>query len=69
MCATWYHRHTMTTYPIMFWSGFVVLVLIHVAQLIGLDMPTTPHALISLAGTAAMFVGSKIGREFLGIKA
>ena len=53
----------------MFWSGFVVLVLIHVAQLIGLDMPTTPHALISLAGTAAMFVGSKIGREFLGIKA
>jgi hypothetical protein len=25
------------------------------------------HALIALTGTAAVFVGSKIGREFLGL--
>lgn len=56
-------------YPIVFWVGFLVLVLIHLAQLVGIDMPVIPHALISLAGTGAMFVGSKIGREFLGIEA
>lgn len=56
-------------YTALFWIGFLVLLAIHVAQLVGLDMAVTPHALISLAGTAAMFLGSKIGREFLGIKA
>lgn len=56
-------------YPLAFWIGFLTLALIHLAQLVGIDMPVIPHALISLAGTGAMFVGSKIGREFLGIKA
>lgn len=54
-------------YHILFWLGFVTLVLLHVLQLLDMDLARVPHALVSLAGTAAMFVGSKLGREFLGI--
>ena len=54
-------------YTALFWLGFVTLVLLHVFQLFNMDLARVPHALVSLAGTTAMFVGSKIGREFLGI--
>jgi len=56
-------------YAVLFWIGFLVLLAVHVAQLAGIRIGMVPHALISLAATFAMFLGSKIGREFLGIKA
>ena len=53
----------MDLYVMMFWAGFVVLVVSHV--LLFKSMPT--HSTIALTGTALMFVGSKLGREFLGL--
>jgi hypothetical protein len=47
----------------MFWAGVVVLVVSHV--LLFKSMPE--HSTIALIGTALMFVGSKLGREFLGL--
>ena len=47
----------------MFWAGVVVLVVSHV--LLFQAMPE--HSTIALIGTALMFVGSKLGREFLGL--
>ena len=54
----------MDTFTILFWVGILVLVASHVQMLTG-GMRT--HAIIALSGTAAVFVGSKIGREFLGL--
>jgi xanthosine utilization system XapX-like protein len=53
----------MDAYVMMFWAGFVVLVVSHV--LLFQSMPQ--HSTIALVGTALMFVGSKLGREFLGL--
>jgi xanthosine utilization system XapX-like protein len=53
----------MSAYVLMFWVGFVVLVVSHV--LLFRSMPQ--HSTIALIGTALMFVGSKLGREFLGL--
>jgi xanthosine utilization system XapX-like protein len=53
----------MNAYVMMFWAGFVVLVVSHV--LLFQSMPQ--HSTIALVGTALMFVGSKLGREFLGL--
>jgi xanthosine utilization system XapX-like protein len=53
----------MSAYVLMFWAGFVVLVVSHV--LLFRSMPQ--HSTIALVGTALMFVGSKLGREFLGL--
>jgi len=47
----------------MFWAGLVILVVSHV--LLFKSMPE--HSTIALIGTALMFVGSKLGREFLGL--
>jgi hypothetical protein len=47
----------------MFWAGVTVLVVSHV--LLFKSMPE--HSTIALIGTALMFVGSKLGREFLGL--
>lgn len=54
----------MDYYTLLFWIGFIVLVISHV-MLLGTNM--NHHAIIALLGTGAMFVGSKIGRKFLGI--
>jgi hypothetical protein len=48
-----------------FWLGFFILIVSHVGMLSG-SMRT--HAMVALSGTALMFVGSKIGRSFLGIE-
>lgn len=54
----------------VFWIGFFILLLAHFQLLVDHMRTTTrQHALIGLTGTVMMFVGSKIGREFLGIKA
>jgi xanthosine utilization system XapX-like protein len=50
-------------YVLMFWAGLVILVVSHV--LLFKSMPE--HSTIALIGTALMFVGSKLGREFLGL--
>ena len=54
----------MDTFAILFWVGILVLIVSHVPMLAG-GMRT--HAIIALSGTAAVFVGSKLGREFLGL--
>ena len=51
-------------WTLVFWIGFLVLLAHAVVLGIGGARGT---AVVALAGTAAMFVGSKIGREFLGI--
>jgi hypothetical protein len=53
----------MDIYVVMFWVGVATLVLSHIPML--QTMPR--HATIALLGTALMFVGSKLGREFLGM--
>jgi hypothetical protein len=55
----------MDFYTGLFWLGFFVLLAAHFQLL--REQATRQHAMIALAGTAMMFVGSKIGREFLGI--
>jgi len=54
----------MDFYTYLFWIGFLTLVIIH-AQMLSTN---TRHAVVSIAAAIGMFVGSKIGREFLGIK-
>jgi ABC-type uncharacterized transport system permease subunit len=57
----------MDLYKTLFWIGFIILLVSHI-QLIR-DAATRQHAMIALTGLVFMFVGSKIGRDFLGIKA
>ena len=54
----------MNFYTALFWTGFFILLVSHLLMLTG---PMRQHAIIALAGTFFMFVGSKIGREFLGL--
>jgi hypothetical protein len=53
----------MDIYVMMFWTGVLILLVTHIPML--KTMPQ--HAVIALTGLALMFVGSKLGREFLGI--
>ena len=59
----------MDTWTALFWLGFFILLLAHI-QLLRQHMQSTTrqHAFVALTGLVFMFVGSKIGREFLGIK-
>jgi hypothetical protein len=54
----------MDFYTLMFWLGFSILIISHV--LLFKSMPQ--HSTIALIGTTLMFVGSKIGRKFLGLE-
>ena len=54
----------MDYFKIIFWIGFIVLLVSHLLMING---AMRQHALIALTGTGCMFIGSKIGREFLGI--
>lgn len=54
----------MDFYKALFWIGIIVLIGSHVTMLGG---GMRQHALVALSGTAAVFVGSKLGREFLGL--
>jgi hypothetical protein len=58
----------MDTWTALFWLGFFILLLAHI-QLLRMHMQTATrqHAFVALTGLVFMFVGSKIGREFLGI--
>jgi hypothetical protein len=58
----------MDTWTALFWLGFFILLLAHI-QLLRQHMQTATrqHAFVALTGLVFMFVGSKIGREFLGI--
>ena len=58
----------MDFYTSLFWLGFFILLLAHI-QLLREHMRTATrqHAVVALTGLAFMFVGSKIGREFLGL--
>jgi len=53
----------MDFYVLMFWAGVAILIGSHV--LLFQSMPQ--HSTIALVGTGLMFVGSKLGREFLGL--
>ena len=54
----------MDFYTLMFWLGFSILIVSHV--LLFKSMPQ--HSTIALVGTGLMFVGSKLGRKFLGLE-
>jgi uncharacterized membrane protein YhiD involved in acid resistance len=54
----------MDPFALLFWVGILILVVSHVQMLTG-GMRT--HAIVALSGTAAVFLGSKLGREFLGL--
>ncbi len=54
----------MDYFTLLFWLGFIILIVSHI-MLLGTNMTT--HAVVALLGTGSMFVGSKIGRKFLGI--
>lgn len=57
-------------WAILFWLGFFILLAAHIQMLREhVQTATRRHALIALTGLTLMFIGSKIGREFLGIKA
>jgi hypothetical protein len=59
----------MDFYTILFWLGFFILLAAHYQLLREhVQTATRQHAVIALAGTFMMFVGSKLGREFLGIR-
>ena len=51
----------MDIYVALFWIGFLVSIASHTIVL-------QHHTLLAITGTAFMFVGSKLGREFLGIQ-
>ena len=52
----------------LFWLGFFILLLAHLQLLRQhVQTATRQHAVVALTGLVFMFVGSKIGREFLGI--
>ena len=55
----------MDTWTALFWLGFFILLLAHIKLL--RQTATRQHAFVALTGLVFMFVGSKIGREFLGI--
>ena len=58
----------MEFYPSLFWLGFFVLLAAHFQLLREhVQGASRRHAVIALTGTLMMFVGSKIGREFLGV--
>jgi hypothetical protein len=60
----------MDFYPTLFWLGFLVLLAAHFQLLREhARTATRQHAIVALTGTLMMFVGSKIGREFLGLRA
>lgn len=50
----------MDSYAALFWLGFFVSIASHVVSV-------QAHTFFALTGTALMFLGSKLGREFLGI--
>jgi xanthosine utilization system XapX-like protein len=54
----------MDFYVLMFWAGFAILIISHVL----LFQSIPGHSTIALVGTALMFVGSKLGRKFLGLE-
>ena len=54
----------MDTYAALFWIGFLVLIAMHATEL----QRNTQHATYALTATMCMFVGSKLGREFLGFR-
>jgi hypothetical protein len=54
-------------WTVLFWLGFVVLV--GHAGVLAVNGGAYVTALVALAGALAMFFGSKVGREFLGISA
>ena len=54
-------------YAWLFWIGFLVLMLTNTLLLV--LGPVRLAAAVGLLGAALMFVGSKLGREFLGIRA
>jgi hypothetical protein len=58
----------MDTWTALFWLGFFILLLAHIQLLRQhVQTATRQHAVVALTGLVFMFVGSKIGREFLGI--
>lgn len=54
----------MDFYTYLFWIGFLTVLIIHARML----KTNTRHAVVSIVAASSMFLGSKIGREFLGIK-
>jgi len=54
----------MDFYGALFWIGFFVSIASHFEVLV----VSQHHTVLALAGTCFMFVGSKLGREFLGIQ-
>ena len=58
----------MDFYTTLFWFGFFVLIFIHARMLMThMQTASRQHALVALMGVLMMFVGSKIGRSFLGL--
>ncbi len=56
----------MEFYTTLFWLGFFILLVAHIQLLREhVRTATRQHAIVALTGLAFMFVGSKIGREFL----
>jgi hypothetical protein len=53
----------MDLYVLMFWAGIVVLIGSHIRLV--QSMPE--HSITVFIATGLVFVGSKIGREFLGL--
>ncbi len=53
----------MDFYKILFWAGFIILTAAHLA--IVRILPS--YGLVMLTASLMMFVGSKLGREFLGL--
>jgi len=54
----------MDVFTILFWVGITIILLAHI--MLFQQMPQ--HSTITLIGLACTFVGSKIGRKFLGIE-
>lgn len=54
----------MDGFTLLFWIGIIILIVSHATMLNG---SMRNHAILALTGTAAVFLGSKIGREFLGL--
>jgi hypothetical protein len=56
----------MDTFTLIFWLGIAILIGAHITKLGDPAMKT--HAMVVLTATGMVFVGSKIGRTFLGIE-
>lgn len=54
----------MDLYATLFWVGFIMSIAVHVVD----SRHNTQHVIYALIATGLMFIGSKLGREFLGIK-